>query len=157
MHQTPFTAPNARPAYVVGGNAQFQPMTSQSSRIPKRRLSDHQPDQTYALGACSSVPTPPAPYQQMTHLQPASAPLELDEYQQCVVAFPANRSLVVSACAGSGKSTTLALRAKALIDAGVNAEDILVLTFSTRSRDDLSAKMHRILPPGSSSTFDLEE
>lgn len=46
----------------------------------------------------------------------------LDQFQQCVVAFPPERSLVVSACAGSGKSSTLALRAKALVDGGIRAE-----------------------------------
>ena len=76
--------------------------------------------------------------------------LELDRYQQMVLSFPANRPLVVRACAGAGKSSTLALRAKALIDSGVPPSSILVLTFSVRSKTDLQAKMQRVFAAGDS-------
>jgi len=82
------------------------------------------------------------------------APIALDQFQQCVVGFPPERSLVVSACAGSGKSTTLALRTKALVGRwAVPADRILVLTFSTRSRADLTSKISEaIVPPAPTPT-----
>lgn len=71
----------------------------------------------------------------------------IDQFQRCVVDFPSERSLLVCACAGSGKSTTLALRVKSLLDAGMPASRVLVLTFSTKSRADLLSKIERAVPP----------
>ena len=74
----------------------------------------------------------------------------LDQFQQCVVDFPLDRNVIVKACAGGGKSTTLALRARRMVErAGIPPEQILVLTFSTRSRDDLQDKLSRLLGPRS--------
>ena len=48
----------------------------------------------------------------------------IDQFQRCVVDFPSERSLLVCACAGSGKSTTL--RVKSLLDAGMPASRVRV-------------------------------
>ena len=68
----------------------------------------------------------------------------LDVYQSAVVSCP-QQSLLVRSCAGSGKSTTLAVRAGALIAQGVPVDDIILLTFSVRSKVDLEQKLQRLL------------
>ena len=78
---------------------------------------------------------------------PLRQPLRLDAFQRAVVGFPCDRSLVVCACAGSGKSTTLALRVQTLLQQGVRPETIMVLTFSTRSRKDLQEKLMSMRVP----------
>ena len=97
--------------------------------------------------------------------------VQLDTFQRAVVEAPPDCSLLVHACAGSGKSTTLALRAKALIEHRVPASNVILLvrsspplltklrtltadppplsqTFSVASADDLKAKLQRIMPDG---------
>ena len=69
--------------------------------------------------------------------------MSLDAAQLRVVTDP-SRNLIVRACAGSGKSTTLAHRCKALVDSGVDGASILLLTFSTASRDDLASKLAKL-------------
>ena len=66
-----------------------------------------------------------------------------DEFQSAVISSRGH-SILVRSCAGSGKSTTLAARAGALIAGGVPPECILVLTFSVRSKLDLETKMQRL-------------
>ena len=67
--------------------------------------------------------------------------MDVVDREQLAAVEEASPWLVVRACAGSGKSTTLAHRCKRLIDvAGVHPQGILVLTFSVASRDDLTAK-----------------
>mmetsp|Transcript_66144 Transcript_66144/g.131194 ORF Transcript_66144/g.131194 Transcript_66144/m.131194 type:complete len:133 (+) Transcript_66144:239-637(+) len=72
----------------------------------------------------------------------------LDHFQSAVVSTASHQSLVVRSCAGSGKSTTLSLRAAALVQAGMDPERILILTFSVKSKDDLAGKIGRLLPEG---------
>ena len=69
----------------------------------------------------------------------------LDHFQSTIVSCDPRASLVVRSCAGSGKSTTLAARAGSLIAQGVRPDSLLVLTFSVRSKEDLMAKLARIL------------
>ena len=64
----------------------------------------------------------------------------LDPHQLAVVSSP-QRSLLVRSCAGSGKSSTLAARAKALLASGIPASSLCLLTFSVRSKADLEAKL----------------
>lgn len=68
----------------------------------------------------------------------------LDSYQaSCIMAEP-SANIVVHACPGAGKSTTIANRCKALVDSGVKSERILVLTFSKASAEDLELKLKKI-------------
>ena len=80
-------------------------------------------------------------------MQPHGA-AALDQHQRAVVAAQ-HQSILVRSCAGSGKSTTLAVRAGALIAQGVPADDIVLLTFSVRSKLDLEQKLQRLLPSSS--------
>ena len=75
--------------------------------------------------------------------QPAYLPASLDEHQLSVIR-DTSQCLLVRACAGSGKSTTLAHRCKAFVDSGIPPDQILVLTFSTASRDDLASKIQKL-------------
>ena len=70
---------------------------------------------------------------------------KMDEFQGAVVSSPADRSILVRSCAGSGKSTTLAARAASLVGHGVAPDRILALTFSLRAKEDLEDKMKRAL------------
>ena len=77
----------------------------------------------------------------------SSAPLgRLDHFQRIVATADPSSNITVHSCAGSGKSSTLAMRAQALTDAGVPPHCILLLTFSNRSCDDLREKLARVAP-----------
>lgn len=70
-------------------------------------------------------------------------PLELTTGQRLVATSidPSSRYTLVSACPGSGKSTTICARANHLLRHGVPSSDILMLTFSVKARKDLQAKL----------------
>ena len=70
----------------------------------------------------------------------------LDHFQRCVATADPSSNITVHSCAGSGKSSTLAMRAQALISHGVPPHCILLLTFSNRSCDDLREKLARVAP-----------
>ena len=70
----------------------------------------------------------------------------LDAYQKIVATADPAACITVHSCAGSGKSSTLAMRARVLCDAGVPTHRILLLTFSNRSCDDLTAKLALVAP-----------
>ena len=88
----------------------------------------------------------PVQQQDIPHGRPAASVAGLDLFQSAVVSSPASTSVVVRSCAGSGKSTTLAVRAGELLARGLPPERLLVLTFSVRSKDDLHAKMLKLCP-----------
>lgn len=78
----------------------------------------------------------------------ASQPrITLDEVQRAVVRLPAGSSGVVLGAPGTGKTETLVARLRALVDAGVSVDDVLVLTPSrqtaTALRDRLSIVVDR--------------
>lgn len=68
--------------------------------------------------------------------------MKLDEYQQKVVDLdiPQDAALRVVANAGSGKSTTMLCKVKALIDQGVDPNAIVIFSFSRQARLDLQRK-----------------
>lgn len=70
----------------------------------------------------------------------------LDAYQKVVATADPAACITVHSCAGSGKSSTLAMRARVLCEAGVPTHRILLLTFSNRSCDDLTAKLAKVAP-----------
>ncbi|KAL1510275.1 hypothetical protein AB1Y20_006597 [Prymnesium parvum] len=70
--------------------------------------------------------------------------MPLDAHQSvCVLADP-TQNMVVHACPGAGKSTTIARRCQALVERGVPPSRILVLTFSKASAIDLDTKMSQL-------------
>ena len=73
--------------------------------------------------------------------------LLLTPEQQAIVAAPLGH-YVVRAVAGSGKTTTLAYRIKALLDRGLDARRILVLMFNKSAQLDFQAKLNRIITQG---------
>lgn len=54
---------------------------------------------------------------------------------------------VVNACAGSGKTTTLVLRTKHLIENGYNPEDIAIITYSKALAKDIETKLSQLIDP----------
>ena len=72
---------------------------------------------------------------------------KLTPEQQAIVAAPLGH-YVVRAVAGSGKTTTLAYRIKALLDRGLDARRILVLMFNKSAQLDFQAKLNRIITQG---------
>ena len=71
--------------------------------------------------------------------------MNLDNYQQGFVNFnqPKNSILVLTAVAGSGKSTTLASKISKLMLSGVKPEQIIALTFTNASARDLKSKIRK--------------
>jgi superfamily I DNA/RNA helicase/RecB family exonuclease len=70
----------------------------------------------------------------------AATPPQLDPTQQAVVDHPAG-PLLVLAGPGTGKTTTIVEAVAARIDAGVDPEQILVLTFSRKAAAELRARI----------------
>jgi DNA helicase-2/ATP-dependent DNA helicase PcrA len=66
-----------------------------------------------------------------------------DEQHAIVTAEPAH--YVITAVAGSGKTTTLAYRIRHLLEQGVDARRMLVLMFNRSARQDFSVKLQRVL------------
>ena len=48
--------------------------------------------------------------------------------------------VMVVSCPGSGKTTVIVERTKALIDNGVNPDNILVITFTRASAEEMQAR-----------------
>jgi superfamily I DNA/RNA helicase len=71
---------------------------------------------------------------------PRLAPPRLDPTQQTVVDHPAG-PLLVLAGPGTGKTTTIVEAVAARIDAGIDPEQILVLTFSRKAAAELRTRI----------------
>ena len=79
--------------------------------------------------------------------------VSLDQQQRIASVTPEKTALVIAA-AGSGKTTTICGRVKYLLERKkVNPEDILLLSYSRKSADDLASKMAKISPLLSVGTF----
>lgn len=77
-----------------------------------------------------------------------SEKIHLDEEQRRIILRDEDYSLV-NAGAGSGKSTTMAAKVKYLIDKlNVKPEEIIMLTFTKKSSEDLDEKVNDILDLG---------
>lgn len=68
--------------------------------------------------------------------------MELNEKQRQMVAAKEGPVLVV-ACPGSGKTTTMIARAKALVDLGVNPSKLLVITFTKQAATHMQQKYEK--------------
>jgi DNA polymerase III epsilon subunit-like protein len=68
----------------------------------------------------------------------------LNPEQNTVVFGQQNRNILVSACAGSGKTTTIVHRIKHLIDSGVPEQSIMLTTFTNHSSLDMQNKLLNI-------------
>lgn len=71
-------------------------------------------------------------------------PLTLTDEQEAIVYAPVGH-YVVSAVAGSGKTTTLAYRIRYLLEQGVSGKRILILMFNRSAREDFQRKLSRVL------------
>ena len=66
--------------------------------------------------------------------------------QQAVISYPL-QPLRVTAGAGTGKTTTMALRLASLVDGGELApEEALGITFTNKAAAELSARIRTLLP-----------
>ncbi|MCW2637230.1 MAG: uvrD3 [Blastococcus sp.] len=82
-----------------------------------------------------------APVYRLVAVEPAAVvPPTLDPTQQAVVDHPAG-PLLVLAGPGTGKTTTIVEAVAARIDAGMDPEQILVLTFSRKAAAELRARI----------------
>ena len=64
-------------------------------------------------------------------------------FEQCAAIYHRDGHALVSAVAGSGKSTTLIERIAYLLAHGADARRILVLMFNKSARDDFAARLHQ--------------
>ena len=71
--------------------------------------------------------------------------VELTPEQSAVVFAPMETNIAVLAAAGSGKSTTIAARAKHLISEGVQERSIMITTFTRDAANDMKQKMQDIM------------
>ncbi|MCL2228575.1 MAG: UvrD-helicase domain-containing protein [Firmicutes bacterium] len=65
--------------------------------------------------------------------------------QQAVIDSPTGQGLMVSASAGSGKTTVMIQKIATLLASGVSGSDILVVTFTKESARDMRDKLRTIL------------
>ena len=72
-------------------------------------------------------------------------PINLTDEQKAVVFEELDKNIMVIACAGSGKTTTTLCRIKHLLDNGVQANDILLTTYTRDSAEDMKDKLVDIL------------
>ena len=74
--------------------------------------------------------------------------IKLDDEQRRIILRDDDYSLI-NACAGSGKSTTMAAKVKYLVDKlGIKPEEIIMLTFTKKSSEDLDEKVNDLLDLG---------
>ena len=66
--------------------------------------------------------------------------VELTEQQQSVI-DSTSRRIVVLSCAGSGKTTVIALRIASLWKKGVKPEEFLALTFSNKAAQEMKKRI----------------
>lgn len=86
-------------------------------------------------------------------------PLTLTDEQEAIVYAPVGHYLV-SAVAGSGKTTTLAYRIRHLLEQGISGRRILILMFNRSAREDFQQKLTRILsdhPMATSVSFEIPD
>ena len=74
--------------------------------------------------------------------------IKLDDEQRRIILRDDDYSLI-NAGAGSGKSTTMAAKVKYLVDKlGIKPEEIIMLTFTKKSSEDLDEKVNDLLDLG---------
>ena len=81
--------------------------------------------------------------------EPLTNEQALTDEQDAIIQAPVGH-YVVSAVAGSGKTTTLAHRIRYLLKQGVSARRILVLMFNRSAREDFQKKLRHVLAEGNS-------
>ncbi len=114
-----------------------------------RHGADGSGGQPNALGERRAHRVSPAPASVLTMAsgEDAADSISRDERQSAVVALPVEASGVVVGSPGTGKTATLVARACALVDAGVDPDELLVLTPSrataTALRDRLALAVGR--------------
>jgi len=80
----------------------------------------------------------------MSSIDKPNIMINLTEEQHTIVtAEPAH--YVITAVAGSGKTTTLAYRIRHLLEQGVDARRMLILMFNRSARQDFSVKLQKVL------------
>lgn len=71
--------------------------------------------------------------------------VHLTSEQKAVVYDQTNKNMLVIACAGSGKSSTMLCRIKHLINSGVNENAIIMMTFTRDAANDMREKLVSIM------------
>ena len=68
--------------------------------------------------------------------------IKLNKQQSEVVYEDLNKNILIIACAGSGKTTTILCRIKYLIDNGVSPSSIILTTFTRDATNDMKTKLN---------------
>lgn len=71
--------------------------------------------------------------------------VRLTTEQKAIVYDDFNKNILVIACAGSGKSSTMLCRIKHLIDKGVADDEIIMMTFTRDAANDMKEKLYNIM------------
>src|ERR1700761_6741222 len=106
-------------------------------------------------GNCRTSPEPPLPLPAMSHeyvLKPYAPenqlnidyPRELNEQQHAAVTAPPGPALVIAG-AGSGKTRTLTYRVGFLLEQGIPADRILLLTFTNKAAKEMMRRVGGLL------------
>tara|TARA_R110001592_G_scaffold66617_2_gene204585 strand:+ start:26921 stop:29287 length:2367 start_codon:yes stop_codon:yes gene_type:complete len=75
-------------------------------------------------------------------------PVKLTDEQDAIITAPIGH-YVISAVAGSGKTTTLAHRIRFLLEQGVSSKRIVILMFNRSAREDFQEKLSQVLKQAS--------
>jgi len=79
------------------------------------------------------------------HRKPTEFPLTLSKEQKAVVYEDLDQSMLVIACAGSGKTTTILCRIGWLLQNGVAPHSIMLTTFTVSAERDMRRRLIRLL------------
>jgi DNA helicase-2/ATP-dependent DNA helicase PcrA len=77
---------------------------------------------------------------------------ELNDEQYAAVSSPPGRALVIAG-AGSGKTRTLTFRVAWLLDHGIDARQILLLTFTNKAAREMSGRVRELVPHDTSTLW----
>ena len=83
--------------------------------------------------------------------------LQLDDYNRHLIASSLDKNYIVSASAGSGKTSMLVERLVALVESGAKVNEIVALTFTKKAAAEFYERFYKKLELRSKPGFDADK